>query len=640
MKSLKSKLLIFSLVPFLIGVILLATINYFSTDLLFKETLSSFEKSIVKEKQSLLKNELVSVKSLIDNVLSKNQDTQTAKTQIIDLLSGIRYLEDKSGYFFAYEKKDDGYYYGFHPIKPELNDKKTDITEPDVKGYAFREDLIKYAKDDKYVTYSYERPKTKEIVQKMASSIYIPQLNWTIVTGIYVDDIEKQISVLSNQVDHEIYKSLIITVLVCLSLIVLTVFILIPSLNNILIKPINKFQEGLVNFFRYLNKETKEVEFIELNSKDELGQMSKLLNTNIKNAQKDIEDERKIIEDTIYVLAEFQKGDLSQRLNTNVSNEALNKLKSVVNHMAENLETNINNVLHILEEYSNYKYVNSVNTDGIKEHILKLANGVNTLGDSITSMLIENKKDGTTLHKSSTQLLKNVEILNESTNEAASNLEETATALEQITSNIRQNTQSISQMSNLANDVTVSVKEGEKLASKTHISMDEINLQITSINEAIVVIDQIAFQTNILSLNAAVEAATAGEAGKGFAVVAAEVRNLANRSAQAAKEIKDLVENATTKANEGKVIATNMADGYIKLNENILQTIDLIKSIEDSSNEQVSGIEQINAAVSILDRQTQENARISNQTHDIAISTDNIATRVIENVNKKEFNEK
>ncbi len=107
-------------------------------------------------------------------------------------------------------------------------------------------------------------------------------------------------------------------------------------------------------------------------------------------------------------------------------------------------------------------------------------------------------------------------------------------------------------MSKLANTVVKSSNDGEKLANKTNIAMDEINTQVKAINESISIIDQIAFQTNILSLNAAVEAATAGEAGKGFAVVAQEVRNLANKSTEAAKKIKDLVELANQKANEGK----------------------------------------------------------------------------------------
>jgi methyl-accepting chemotaxis protein len=636
-KSLKSKLLLFSLVPFLLGVFILSVISYFKTNLILEETLKNFESSIIKEKQALLKNELVSAKSLVEKILSKNKDLELAKVQIIELLTGIRFLEDKSGYFFAYEQRSDGYYFGFHPIKTDLTNKKTDITKPDVKGYAFREDLIKFAKDEKFVTYSYERPKTKEIVPKMASSIFIPELKWTIVTGIYVDDIQKDMDVLETQVSSKLRSSLIVTIIVSLILVIITIVLIIPMLNNLLIKPINQFQDGLISFFKYLNKETSEVKYVDLQTKDELGQMSLILNENIKKAQIDIEEDRHIIEDTIKVLGEFQKGDLSQRLNTKITNPALIELKSVLNKMAENIEKNIENVLVILEQYSKYNYLNNVDTNSLTQHFLKLATGVNTLGSSITSMLIQDKSNGLSLSKSSDELLVNVDKLNESSNEAASSLEETAAALEQITSNIRSNTQDIIKMSTLANNVTVSANSGEMLASQTVSSMEDINNQVSSINEAITVIDQIAFQTNILSLNAAVEAATAGEAGKGFAVVAQEVRNLAARSAEAAQEIKGLVESATNKANHGKNIANEMIIGYEKLNENISETINLIKNIEESGNEQLSGIEQINDAVSMLDRQTQENALVASQTKDIALSTDKVAKLIITHVEEKEF---
>ena len=426
--------------------------------------------------------------------------------------------------------------------------------------------------------------------------------------------------------------------------IILISFILISALSFLIISDItgklNNFKEGLISFFQYLNRESSKVELIKIDSKDEFGDMSKVVNENIIKTQKGIEEDRKLINETISVLGEFEQGDLSQRLNISVSNPALMELKNVLNNMAKNLESNINNVLHILEEYAHYNYLNRIPTQDIKEHLLKLSTGVNTLGDSITGMLVENKSNGLTLDESSNILLGNVDKLNISSNEAAASLEETAAALEEITSNIRNNTQNIAKMASFSSSVTKSANDGEKLANQTTVAMDEINTQVNLINDAISIIDQIAFQTNILSLNAAVEAATAGEAGKGFAVVAAEVRNLASRSAEAAKEIKTIVENATKKANQGKEIANYMISGYKELNENISQTINLISDIEMSSKEQLMGIEQINDAVTQLDQQTQQNAAVASQTHDVAVITDEIAKLVVSNADAKEFNGK
>jgi methyl-accepting chemotaxis protein len=222
-------------------------------------------------------------------------------------------------------------------------------------------------------------------------------------------------------------------------------------------------------------------------------------------------------------------------------------------------------------------------------------------------------------------------------NQQAASLEETAAALEEITSTIISNTTNAQKMATYAKEVNISAHTGQDLANQTVHSMENINKEVQAINEAIAVIDQIAFQTNILSLNAAVEAATAGEAGKGFAVVAGEVRNLASRSSDAAKQIKNIVEIATSKANFGKDIANNMIKGYGELNKNITDTINLISDIENASREQLNGIEQINDAITNLDKQTQQNASIANESQEIAHTTLAIASKMVEDTNNKNF---
>ncbi len=444
---------------------------------------------------------------------------------------------------------------------------------------------------------------------------------------------------INNQANKDYDSTVIQTIITIVFAFVLLIFISFLIISDMTNK-ITNFKNGLLGFFAYLNRESINSELLEDKSKDEFGEMAKVVNQNILRTQKGIEEDRKLINETIAVLGEFEQGDLCQRLNLDVENPALAELKRVINNMGTVLETNIDNILKVLEQYSNYNYLNKIDQKSLKEHLLKLANGVNTLGDSITNMLVQNKSNGLTLEQSSSLLLANVDKLNLSSNEAAASLEETAAALEEITSNIRNNTENIAKMAKYSNEITKASSDGEKLANKTTLAMDEINTQVNLVNDAISVIDQIAFQTNILSLNAAVEAATAGEAGKGFAVVAQEVRNLASRSAEAAKEIKSIVEEATKKANEGKDIANEMIQGYKSLNDSINSTINLISDVEMSSKEQLSGIEQINDAVNQLDQQTQQNAAISTQTNDIAITSDKIAKLIVEDANKKEFHGK
>ena len=378
---------------------------------------------------------------------------------------------------------------------------------------------------------------------------------------------------------------------------------------------------------------------VEVHSKDEVGIIADEFNGYLDKIDRGIQEDLLLIEEAEVVMARVANGWYSQKITKSTSNVQLNMLKDNVNKMLDNTKARFITVNSLLEEYTSLNYTKELVLDGIEKNGVfdNFLKNVNILRDSITTMLIENKENGLTLGASSNILLTNVNQLNNNSNEAAASLEETAASLEEITSNIQNNTNNVLKMSNYASSLNVSANDGQKLASQTTKAMDEINTEVNAINEAISVIDQIAFQTNILSLNAAVEAATAGEAGKGFAVVAQEVRNLASRSADAANEIKLLVSNATQKANEGKDISDKMIDGYTNLNENISKTNDLISDIENASKEQQSGIMQINDAINQLDQQTQQNAMIASQTNDVAVQTDTIAKLVVSNADEKEF---
>jgi len=637
MKTLKVKLLILAIVPLVVSMLLLSIIsinNFISAN---ETLLAGYENDMIHEKEQLLKNELDTVVGVVQSVLQKYDNKNDAREEIIKILTNVRYLENKSGYFFAYEKKQSDYYFAFHAVKPHLNGKKTNIMAPDIKGFAFRKALIDNAAKDKFVTYYYKKPNTEKVLKKIAFSKYIKELNWTIVTGIYVDDVYAKITQMEKSSNENLNDTILFNIIMGAVLFLVTLILVAIVIKKVFNEPLERFEEGIISFFDYLNKKSSTVQRLDDTREDELGKMAKIVNENIIRTRASIDEDRKVIDTTIAALSEFEQGDLSQRVNANTSNPALLELTRLLNQMGENLELNIKNILDVLNQYTSYNYKNKVPTKGIKEHLLELANGVNLLGDATTQMLIENKKNGLTLEQSSSVLLNNVKILNTNSNEAATALEQTAAALEEVTATISSNTHNIEEMAHHANEVTSSINLGQKLASETSTAMDDIDAEVTSISEAIQIIDQISFQTNILSLNAAVEAATAGEAGKGFAVVAQEVRNLASRSAEAANEIKALVENATQKANNGKRISSEMIDGYSHLNTSISETLNIISDVEGSSKEQLSGIKQINDSVALLDRQTQQNATIASKTQEIANQTDEIAKLVVSSTDKKEF---
>ncbi len=378
---------------------------------------------------------------------------------------------------------------------------------------------------------------------------------------------------------------------------------------------------------------------IKITTKDEISEISNNFNDYLQSIEDGILEDAKLIQSANKTMTRVKNGWYSEVISATTSNTTLEEFKNNVNEMIRATKDHFVDVNTILEQYAKYDFRNELVLDNIEKGGVfeLLVNDINFLREAITDMLVENKKNGLILDHDSDILLQNVESLNTSSTEQAASLEETAASVEEITANI----QSTADKANSLLDISETTRDkstiGKKLADDTSVAMDEINESTTAIANAITVIDQIAFQTNILSLNAAVEAATAGEAGKGFAVVAGEVRNLAARSAEAANEIKALVEQAKTKSDEGKDIASKMTEGYTELDANIEETVTLVTDTVKATNEQMEGMKQINNAVSQLDTALQENASVAQQTNGVAIQADEISKRIVSNADAKEF---
>ncbi|NQY93159.1 MAG: Cache 3/Cache 2 fusion domain-containing protein, partial [Campylobacteraceae bacterium] len=372
-----------------------------------------------------------------------------------------------------------------------------------------------------------------ETHERVAAFAHYEKWGWTIVVG------SKQHEFL--QISEEVEANLIIATIVLTLVLIGIIFVLV---NKVVSKPLEEFQNGLLDFFAYLNKTKDTVNKIDLKSNDEIGQMATIVNKNIEDIESHINEDNCLIDNVKEVVNDVSAGHLEKRIQVTCSTTSLNELRDLINNMLDNLENfvgrDINTLSEVLESYAkrDFRKVLDPQTSG------KIGSEIISMNEMITGMLMDNQNDGINLKNSSSQLSQSVNVLNESATNQAASLEEIAASVTEISENIQHTSQKAQDMFALSSTTKISSTEGKQLAIKTVASMEEINDKVQTINESIAVIDQIAFQTNILSLNAAVEAATAGEAGKGFAVVAQEVRNLASRSADAAKEIKELVESA------------------------------------------------------------------------------------------------
>jgi methyl-accepting chemotaxis protein len=340
----------------------------------------------------------------------------------------------------------------------------------------------------------------------------------------------------------------------------------------------------------------------------------------------------------LLVIEKISDGNLGDRVKLTTSDPHIQYIATSLNKLSNKLQKDFNDMIAVLKEYERGIYKKSLDENRMREgEIKELIKGINSLKNAITIMLEENFKHGIELERASETLIDKMYHILEASGEQTKILKSASEEIALITQKARQSSENTQKMQQSSSKVKDSATQGLEYTNKTVHAMDEINEATNAINEAIEVIDQIAFQTNILSLNAAVEAATAGEAGKGFAVVASEVRNLAARSMDAAKTIKDLVARATEKANEGKDISDLMIRGYQELSQDIEGTISLIEDTTRSVQEQVQSINSLEKTLNILNQRTEDYISIAHTANEVSVNVSEISKTISKNADITEF---
>lgn len=502
---------------------------------------------------------------------------------IANAIEDFRFEEDLSGYFFVYKE----HVPVAHPTRKDLIGKSLYDAKDDNGVYYVRElfeTSKKQTKEGLFVHFVFSKPKpdgSLGIADKVGYAILIPNTdNIWISTGVYVDTLEEysksRALLIIDKIRFIIGKSLVYAAIMFCIIFIPFIWLFYSNLTS----SMRILEHNFKRFFAYLHYESKEVDFVPIQSKDEFGSMSKMIIDDIERTKRGLEQDNALVQNAISVIQTAKNGDNTHRIQLVGANPELNALKDTVNELLELINNavggNLGELMRVFDSYTQLDFATEVqNADG------RVGMVTNTLGTEIRKMLTTSYGFAESLSNDAQALTEAVDNLNMHTNFQASTLKQTAESTVEIASFMQ-----------MVQDQTREV-----------VSRSE------SAREVIKIIKAIADQTTLLALNASIEAARAGEHGRGFAVVADEVRKLAENTQKSLEEIENSIN-------------------------------DLVNGVNDigvSIDKQAVGITTISETISKLETDTQENVRIASVSLDISARVDKVAKDILDDVNRKKF---
>lgn len=546
-----------------------------------------------------------------------------AKELAAKAISQTRY--DENEYFWI---QDTSPRMIMHPIKPELNGK--DVSqEADPTGKKLFVECANVARSNGqgFVEYQWAKPNETKPSPKVSFVKYLPDWNWIIGSGVYVDDVDAA--------TWALFRPILLMTLV----IAIVGFLVAHFAATSIARPMNQLAE-VANAVALGDTQVA----VAYESADEVGivadafrktcdyisQLSdKILQVSRGNTDVEIQpkSEKDVLSkaiagliDTLHsLLAEAKRlataaaeGDLNARADSSKYEGAFKALLDGINETVEFLTKPINDAAVVLERVSARDLTARVVAD-YKGDNAKIKEALNLATQDLQNGMLQVNTAAEQVASASDQIASSSQAIAQGASEQSSAIQELASSIQEIASTSKQNAGNADEAKKLADVASEMVQSGLKSMERMSETIGRIKESSDQTANIVKTIDEIAFQTNLLALNAAVEAARAGDAGKGFAVVAEEVRNLAMRSAEAAKQTAELIAESTKNSDEGVVVNQEVTNSLQEIYNQITKVNEVAVEIAAASRQQAQGVEEINQAMSQLEQATQESAATSEE---------------------------